>query len=75
METFIKIITILGNVALVVGLFWLFFGMYKFFQSKKHNDSKGMDEGIEGMIWGAVIGPVARGVVEGIIQVLNTITW
>lgn len=75
METIVRLVTILGTVGLILGLFWGLFGLINFLQSKKNGDRKGMDDGIESMIYGGVIAIVSPSMAASIVTALQSITF
>lgn len=71
MDIFVKILNVISIAAVVLGLFWVLLGGINFFQSRKNKDKSGMDEAVESMIYGALIGPFAAAVVQGIIAAIQ----
>ena len=75
METVAKIMAIFGGVAVVVGLIWAFEGFIVFLQSKKNGNNKGMDDGLEGVIYGGIVASVSGGIAAAIISLLGGISF
>lgn len=73
MDTVVRIVNIIGDVALVLGLLWALIGVIHFFQSKKNQDKKGMDDGLEGLMYGGILGIVAKGICASIVASLGGI--
>ena len=74
MEAVIKVINIIGNAAAVVGIVWALIGSYQF-QGRKNSDKNRMDDGLEGIINGALIGIVIKGLAAGAVRLLQEITF
>lgn len=75
MDAVIKVINIIGNAAAVVGIVWALIGSYQFFQGRKNSDKNRMDDGLEGIINGALIGIVIKGLAAGAVTALQGITF
>lgn len=75
MDAVIKVINIIGNAAAVVGIVWALIGSYQFFQGRKNSDKNRMDDGLEGIINGALIGIVIKGLAAGAVRLLQEITF
>lgn len=75
MEAVIKVINIIGNAAAVVGIVWAIIGAYHFFQGRKNSDKNRMDDGLEGIINGALIGIVVKGLATAGVTALQGITF
>lgn len=75
MGAVIKVIDIIGNAAAVVGIVWAIIGVYQFFQGRKNSDKNRMDDGLEGIINGALIGIVVKGLATAGVTVLQGITF
>ena len=75
MEMVIKMFTILGITGAVVGLVWAFVGFIGFLQSKKNGNNKGMDDGLEGVIFGGIVASVSGGIAAAIISLLGGISF
>ena len=75
MDAVIKVINIIGNAAAVVGIVWALIGSYQFFQGRKNSDKNRMDDGLEGIINGALIGIVVKGLATAGVAALQGITF
>ncbi len=75
MGAVIKVIDIIGNAAAVVGIVWAIIGVYQFFQGRKNSDKNRMDDGLEGIINGALIGIVVKGLATAGVTALQGITF
>lgn len=75
MEAVIKVINIIGNAAAVVGIVWAIIGSYHFFQGRKNSDKNRMDDGLEGIINGALIGIVVKGLAAAGVTALQGIAF
>lgn len=75
MGAVIKVIDIIGNAAAVVGIVWAIIGVYQFFQGRKNSDKNRMDDGLEGIINGALIGIVVKGLATAGVTLLQGITF
>ena len=75
MGAVIKVIDIIGNAAAVVGIVWAIIGVYQFFQGRKNSDKNRMDDGLEGIINGALIGIVVKGLATAGVAALQGITF
>ena len=75
MEAVMKVINIIGNAGAVVGIIWALIGAYQFFQGRKNGDKNRMDDGLEGIINGALIGIVVKGLAAAGVAALQGITF
>lgn len=75
MDAVIKVINIIGSGGAVVGIVWSLIGAYQFFQGRKNSDKNRMDDGLEGIINGALIGIVVKGLATAGIAALQGITF
>ena len=75
MDAVIKLINIIGNAGGVVGIVWALNGAYQFFQGRKNSDKNRMDDGLEGIINGALIGIVVKGLASAGVTALQGITF
>lgn len=75
MEAVMKVINIIGNAGAVVGIIWALIGAYQFFQGRKNSDKNRMDDGLEGIINGALIGIVVKGLAAAGVAALQGITF
>lgn len=75
MDAVIKVINIIGNAGAVVGIVWAIIGAYQFFQGRKNSDKNRMDDGLEGIINGALIGIVVKGLAAAGVAALQGITF
>ena len=75
MEAVMKVINIIGNAGAVVGIIWALIGAYQFFQGRKNSDKNRMDDGLEGIINGALIGLVVKGLAAAGVAALQGITF
>lgn len=75
MDLVVKLVTILGAVLVIVGLFWSFAGFIEFLQGRKNKDKNKQDDGLESIIYGAVLASVSGGIAAAIVAQLNAITF
>lgn len=75
MDILIKVVGWIGNVALVLGLFWVLFGIITLLQSRKNGDKKGVDDGVEHILYGGIIGLGVKGIMSAIISALQSMTF
>ena len=75
METVTKLVTIIGSVITVVGLFGALTGLYTFYRGQKNDNPDLVDKGINSMILGGIVGVVAGGLTATIITNLNSIKF
>ena len=75
MGAVIKVIDIIWNAASVVGIVWAIIWVYQFFQGRKNSDKNRMDDGLEGIINGALIGIVVKGLATAGVTALQGITF
>lgn len=75
MDAIIKVMLIIGNAGAVVGIVWALIGAYHFFQGRKNSDKNRMDDGLEGIINGALIGIVVKGLAAAGVTALQAITF
>lgn len=75
MDAVIKVINIIGSAGAVVGIVWSLIGAYQFFQGRKNSDKNRMDDGLEGIINGALIGIVVKGLATAGVTALQGITF
>ncbi|MBF0780600.1 MULTISPECIES: hypothetical protein [unclassified Granulicatella] len=75
MELVAKLVTVLGTVAVVIGLFWAFSGFIDYLQGRKNKDKNKQDDGLESIIYGGVLAAVSASISAAIIAALNSITF
>lgn len=75
MENVTKLVTILGGVASVVGLFWAFTGFMDYLQGRKNRDKNKQDEGLEAIIYGGVLAAGAASIAAAIVAALGGISF
>lgn len=70
-----KIVTILGGVGVVMGLFWGFSGVMDYFQGRKNRDKQKQDEGLESILYGGVLAAISAGIAASIVAALNALSF
>lgn len=75
MDIVTKIVTALGGIGTVVGLIWALLGFITFLQSKKNQDRKGQDDGLESILYGGILTVGAPSIAAGIIAALGQISF
>lgn len=75
METVTKLVSIIGSLITVLGLFGVLTGLYTFFRGQKNENPEMVDKGISSMVLGGIVGVVAAGVSASIVTALNSIKF
>ena len=75
MEIITKIITGLGGVGTVTGLFWIWTGAVDFIQGRKNKDKQRQDDGSDSMINGAYLAVASAGIASAIIAALSQLKF
>lgn len=75
METAARIFTILGAVGGVIGLVWIFTGVWEFLQGRKNRDKNRMDEGMEGIVNGSILGGVSIAIATAIVTAIRNLSF
>lgn len=75
MEEVKKLVTILGAIAVVVGLFWGFSGFMDYLQGRKNRDKNKQDEGLEAIIYGAAVSGVSAAIATAISTAITNIKF
>ncbi|WP_161980951.1 hypothetical protein [Streptococcus sp. S784/96/1] len=75
MDIAVKIITFIGVLGGISGLFWMMGGVYEYFQGRKNRDRNRQDDGAESIINGAGLA-LASGAVAGmIVAAMQSLTF
>lgn len=75
MDIVIKVVTLIGSIATVVGLVWVLTSTIDYFQARKNRDKSKQDEALEGILYGGILSVVASGIVAAITTQLGGITF
>ena len=75
MEIITRIITGLGGVGTVTGLFWIWTGAVDFIQGRKNKDKQRQDDGSDSMTNGVYLAIASSGIAAAIIATLNLIKF
>lgn len=75
MEVATKLVTIIGSMATIYGLFSVMTGTFEYFQGYKNENSAQMDKGLKALITGAVLAAIAGSVTIAIVTALKNITF
>lgn len=75
MELITKIITGLGGVGTVTGLFWIWNGAVDFVQGRKNNDKQRRDDGSDSMTNGAFLAVASAVIASLIVAALSQIKF
>lgn len=75
MEMVTRIVTVLGTVGVIMGLFWGFSGVMDYFQGRKNRDKQKQDEGLESILYGGVLAAISAGIAASIVAALNAISF
>ncbi|TYC47999.1 hypothetical protein ESZ50_10235 [Weissella muntiaci] len=73
MEIVIKLVTALGTVGVVIGLFAVYTGYMKFSTGQKNDNGPAVDQGIQSMVLGGVMAAMSGGIAATIIAALNNL--
>lgn len=75
MEIITKIITGLGGVGTVTGLFWIWTGAVDFTQGRKNKDKQRQDDGSDSMTNGVYLAIASAGIATAIVAALSQIKF
>lgn len=75
MDILIKMVTVVGAVFTIRGLFGVFTGAMDFFSGRKNDNPTKMDNGIESMITGGAMAGIAASIAAAIIVSINAIKF
>ena len=75
MEIITKIITGLGVVGTISGLFWIWSGAVDFVQGRKNKDKQRQDDGSDSMINGAFLAVAAAGIAAAVVAALSQLKF
>lgn len=75
MEIVTKLITAIGSIVTVIGLFNVLMGVYTWYRGFKNENAEKIDQGINSMVLGGVIGTIAAGVTVAINAALGNISF
>ena len=75
MEIITKIITGLGGVGTVTGLFWIWAGAVDFIQGRKNKDKQRQDDGSDSMINGAFLAVASSGIAAAVVAALSQLKF
>ena len=75
MELITKIITGLGTLGTVTGLFWIWNGSYDFLQGRKNNDKQRKDDGSDSMTHGAFLAVSSASISATIVAALSLLKF
>lgn len=75
MEIVTKLVTTIGSIITVIGLFNILMGLFTWYKGFKNENPDKIDQGISSMILGGVVGVIAGGVTLAIISALGQISF
>ena len=75
MEIITKIITGLGAVGTISGLFWIWSGSVDFVQGRKNKDKQRQDDGSDSMINGAFLAVASAGIAAAVVAALSQLKF
>lgn len=75
MDILTKLVTVVGAVFTIRGLFGVFTGAIDFFSGRKNENPQKMDNGIESMIMGGAMAAISAGIATSIIAAINAIKF
>lgn len=75
MDIIVKLVTLIGTAGGIAGGFWALIGVWEFFQGRKNGDKKRIDDGLEGIMNGGILGVVVKGVATGIATALSSLSF
>lgn len=75
MDIIVKLVNLIGTAGGIAGGFWALIGVWEFFQGRKNGDKKRIDDGLEGIMNGGILGVVVKGVATGIASALSSLSF
>ena len=75
MELITKIITGLGTVGTITGLFWIWSGSVDFVQGRKNKDKQRQDDGSDSMTNGTYLALASAGIAAAIVAALSQLSF
>lgn len=75
MEIVTKLITAIGSIITVIGIFNVLMGLFTWYRGFKNENAEKVDQGISSMILGGVMGTIAAGVTAAVIAALGNISF
>ena len=75
MEIVTKLVTAIGSLVAVIGLFNVLMGVYTWYRGFKNENPEKIDQGISSMVLGGVRGTIAAGVTVAINAALGNISF
>lgn len=75
MEIITKIITGLGVVGAITGLFWIWGGAVDYIQGRKNKDKQRQDEGADSMTNGAYLTVASAGIAAAIVAAVSQLKF
>lgn len=75
MDLAVKIVTLVGGLMAISGLFWMLFGVYNLFAGRKNKRPEQIDEGQEGLINGFALAAFSASIAAGIVAAIRAITF
>lgn len=75
MDLAVKIVTLIGGLMSISGLFWMFFGVYELFQGRKNKRPEQRDEGQEHIINGFALAAFSAGIAAAIVTAIQAISF
>lgn len=74
MDLAVKLVTLLGSLSALSGLFWMFFGVHELFQGRKNKNPTQRDEGQEHIINGFGLAASSASIAAIIVAAIQAIT-
>lgn len=75
MDLAVKIVTLIGGLMSISGMFWMFFGVYEIFQGRKNKRPEQRDEGQEHLINGFALAAFSASIAAGIVAAIQAISF
>lgn len=75
MEIVTKLITVIGSIITAIGLVNVLMGLFTWYKGFKNENVEKVDQGINSMILGGVVGTIAAGVTVAINAALGNISF
>ncbi|MBF0779349.1 hypothetical protein E4T82_11650 [Streptococcus cuniculi] len=75
MDMAIKIVTLIGGLMSISGLFWMLFGVYEVFAGRKNKRPEQRDEGQEGIINGFALAAFSATITAAIVAAIRAIKF
>ncbi|MFZ2577229.1 MAG: hypothetical protein WAX22_07080 [Lactococcus hircilactis] len=75
MDILTKLVTVVGGVFAVIGLFSVLTGAMNFFTGRKNGNGNKVDEGVESMVSGGIMAGISAGVTAAIIAAIQNIKF